>query len=110
MWDGLGGGEMLVSYYLPGNSLAPPPSHRESAATARVVVEHAISGFVIFHQTRGRWLSGGAPTFSRMGGGWPIYDAKSLIFYALNILLGVKAVVSKLDVAWIMALLAVFKN
>ena len=55
---------MLVSYYLPGNSLAPPPSHRESAATAHVVVEHAISGSVIFHQTRGRWLSGGAPTFS----------------------------------------------
>ena len=101
---------MLVSYYLPGNSLAPPPSHRESAATAHVVVEHAISGSVIFHQTRGRWLSGGAHTFSRMGGGWPIYDAKSLIFYALNILLGVKAVVAKLDVALVMTLLAKFRN
>ena len=100
---------VLVSYYLPGNSLAPPPSHRESAATAHVVVEHAISGSVIFHQTRGRWLSGGAPAFSRMGGGWPIYDAKSLIFYALNIL-GVKTVVAKLDVALVMTLLAKFRN
>ena len=51
-----------------------------------------------------------APSFCHMGGGWPIYDAKSLIFYALSTLLGVKAVVSKLDVAWIMTLLAVFKN
>ena len=39
-----------------------------------------------------------------MGSGWPIYDAKSLIFYALNILLGVKAVVAKLDVALVMTL------
>ena len=45
-----------------------------------------------------------------MGGGWPIYDAKSLIFYALNILLGVKAVVAKLDVALVMTLLAKFRN
>ena len=42
---------MLVSYYLPGNSLAPPPSHRASGATAQVVVEHAILGSVIFHPT-----------------------------------------------------------
>ena len=49
---------MLVSYYLPGNSLAPPPSHRASGATAQVVVEHAILGSVIFHPTwavAGRW-------------------------------------------------------
>ena len=45
-----------------------------------------------------------APSFSHMGGGWPIYDAKSLIFYALNILLGVKAVVAKLDVGLVMTL------
>ncbi len=42
---------VLVSYYLPGNSLAPPPSHRASGATAQVVVEHAILGSVIFHPT-----------------------------------------------------------
>ena len=42
---------VLVSYYLPGNSLAPPPSHRASGATAQVVEEHAILGSVIFHPT-----------------------------------------------------------
>ena len=42
---------MLVSYYLPGNSLAPPPSHRASGATAQVEEEHAILGSVIFHPT-----------------------------------------------------------
>ena len=132
---------VLVSYYLPGNSLAPPPSHRASGATAQVVVEHAILGSVIFHPTWAvaEWWSTlilpvcdppqpvcghyndapsyfhclamkSAPSFSHMGGGWPIYDAKSLIFYALNILLGVKAVVAKLDVALVMTLLAKFRN
>ena len=57
-----------------------------------------------------RWLGGGAPSFFRMDGGWSIHYAKLLTFYALNILLGVKAVVAKLDVALVMTLLAKFRN
>ena len=37
MWDGLGGGEMLVSYYLPGNRAAQPPGDRANRGTARAV-------------------------------------------------------------------------
>ena len=39
---------MLVSYYLPGNSLALPPSHRVRGVTAQEVVEHAIWGSAFF--------------------------------------------------------------
>ena len=84
--------------HLPATVQVGPPLKWE--------VEHAILGSVIFHPTwavAGRWST-------RMGGGWSIYDAKSLIFYALNILLGVKAVVAKLDVALVMTLLAKFRN
>ena len=54
---------VLVSYYLPGNSLAPPPSHRASGATAQVVVEHAILESVIFKSSEGSTAIGYALGF-----------------------------------------------
>ena len=43
---------MLVSYYLPGNSLAAPPSHRVGGATANVEGQH---GFLIPSHLSGGW-------------------------------------------------------
>ena len=37
-----GGGRGLVSYYLPGNGFAQPPSHRGYGTTAHTVVAQAI--------------------------------------------------------------------
>ena len=47
-----GGWGMLVSYYLPGNSLAAPPSHRDGGATANVEVQQ---GFLIPSLLSGGW-------------------------------------------------------
>ena len=47
-----GGWGMLVSYYLPGNSLAAPPSHRVGGATANVEVQQ---GFLIPSHLSGGW-------------------------------------------------------
>ena len=47
-----GGWGMLVSYYLPGNSLAAPPSHRDGGATANVEVQQ---GFLIPSHLSGGW-------------------------------------------------------
>ena len=69
---------MLVSYYLPGNSLALPPSHRVRGVTAQEVVEHChlrVCGFPAL--LSGDWavehaISGSVLFPALLSGGWAV--------------------------------------
>ena len=69
--DGVyGGWGMLVSYYLPGNSLAAPPSHRDGGATANVEGQQ---GFLIPSHLSGGWEGQhSCLTPSHLNGGWVV--------------------------------------
>ena len=54
--------EMLVGYYLPGNSPAPPPSHRAGGTTANKEVEQ--SQFDPFPPER--WPGGASNVFCQL--------------------------------------------
>ena len=65
-----GGWGMLVSYYLPGNSLAAPPSHRDGGTTAK---EEGQQGFLIPSLLSGGWE--GQHSFltpSHLNSGWVV--------------------------------------
>ena len=61
-------GWMLVSYYLPGNRLAPPPGPRANGIPAQAEEEQAIWPFPAWAGTRRRSKQFWSP--SRLGGDW----------------------------------------
>ena len=62
------GGWMLISYYLPGNRLAPPPGPRANGIPAQAEEEQAIWPFPAWAGTRRRSKQFWSP--SRLGGDW----------------------------------------